>query len=129
MTKHLLSHPRIRIGVFTKRKHLLLAEETVSTSDRKWHNHAIADFQVVHLSTELNYFPHEFMAEYVAFLHCRNESVVEVQVGAADCCRRNFYDRIALVEDLRVRNLLHAHCCFAVPTVGSHRCIVLPSVP
>src|ERR1044072_8456409 len=100
MTKHLLRHPRVRVRVFTKREHLLRAEETVAAGNRKGHHHAIADFQVVNLSADLDDLAHELMTHYVALLHCGNESVVHVQVGTADRGRGDFYDRVALVQDL-----------------------------
>src|SRR5215212_6517663 len=118
MAKHLLRHPRIRIGVLAEREHLLLTEEAVATGNRKGYDHAIAYCQIVNFSTYLDHFTHEFMAEYVASLHRRNESVIHMQVGTADCRGGDFYDRISLVKDLRIWNFLDNHRCLAVPTVG-----------
>src|ERR1051325_3189537 len=84
MTKHLLRHPRVWIRVFTQRKHLFLAEETVAAGNRKRHDDAVANIQVGHFSPHLDYFAHEFMTEDIAALHRRNKTVVEVQIRSAD---------------------------------------------
>src|SRR6185295_12729988 len=109
MTKHLLGHPRIRIRVLTQRKHLFLAEETVATRDRKRHDDAIADLQIRHFAANFHDLTHELMTENIATLHRGNETVVKVQVGTTDRRRADLHDRVALVEDLWIRNLLNAH--------------------
>ena len=45
---------------------------------------AVADAHVGHIRPDFDHFAHEFVTEYVASLHGRNESVVQVQVGTAD---------------------------------------------
>src|ERR1044072_7266551 len=129
VAKRLLSHPRIRVRVLTKGKQLLLAEETTATRDRKWHHNTVAHFQISHFTTHFHNLAHELMTENIALLHRGNETIVEVQIGTADCRRRDLQDRVALVEDLRIRNLLDAHRRFAIPTVCSHRSVYLPSDP
>src|SRR6185503_18144591 len=100
MAHQFFRYPRVRIRVFTQRIRLCLAKPALTARYRKRHNHAIADVQVVHLSTHFDDFAHELMPEYIASLHRRNESVVHVQVGTADRGRRDSYDRVLLIEYL-----------------------------
>src|SRR6185369_7345793 len=129
MAKSLLSHPRIRIRVLTQREQLFLAEETVTTRDRERNDDAIANLKVSHFATNFHDLAHELMTKNIATLHRGNETVIEVQVGAADRRRRDLHDRVALVEDLWIRNLLDAQRGFTIPTVGFHRSLYLPSDP
>src|SRR5262245_6576007 len=60
------------------------------------------------------------MPEDVALLHGRNESVVKMQIGAADGRRRDLDDRVMPVQDPGIRDLRHLDVSLAVPTVGFH---------
>src|SRR3954447_14954075 len=48
---------------------------------------------------------HELVAHDVALLHRRHVAVEQVQVGSADRGRGDLHDRVAAVEDARVRDL------------------------
>ena len=84
MAPHLLRHPRVRIRVLAEREHLLLAEEAVAAGDGKGHHDAVAYLQLLHIRPDLDDFAHELVPHDVARLHGGDESVVKVQVGAAD---------------------------------------------
>src|SRR5947209_2023646 len=120
MTEHLLCHPGVRVRVFAQAIHLLLAEETVAARDWERDDHAVAHLSIFNFRSNLNDLAHELVAEYVALLHRRDEMIIEMKVGAADCGRANFYDCVALIQNLRVWNLLNPHVLFAVPAVRSH---------
>ena len=94
----------------------------VAARDRERHHDAIATLQILHFAPDFHHLAHELMAEDVAALHRGNETVVEVQVRAADRGGRDLHDRVALVEDLRVGNGLHSKVAFSHPTIGSHDC-------
>src|ERR1051325_4126732 len=49
------------------------------------------------------------MTENVPFDHRWNEPIVKMKVRAADSCRTNFHDSVALIEDLWIRYLFDAH--------------------
>src|SRR5262249_5596098 len=81
---------------------------------------AVADLQVLDRAAELHDLAHELVAEDVAALHRRHEAVVEVEIRAADRRRGDPHDRVARVEDPRVRDLLDADLALAHPEVGLH---------
>src|SRR5918999_2777143 len=109
MAKHLLSHPGVWIGVLTEREHLFFTEETPATSNREGNNYTIADGQVRDLTADFNDLAHKLVTKNVARNHRRNELVVQVQVRTADRGGRDLNDGIALVQDLRIRNVFDAH--------------------
>src|SRR6476646_726611 len=63
---------------------------------------------------------HEFVAHNVARLHSWHETVIEVQIGAANRRGCDLYDGVLRVENLRVRYLLYPHRLFGMPTIRSH---------
>src|SRR5215469_3416604 len=113
-----LREPRVWISVFAQAEHFFFAEETFAARNRERDNYPITHFSIFHVGTGFNNFPHEFMAHDVAFFHGWNVTVIEMQVGAADSGRRNLYDGVATIEDLRVRHALDPYILFAVPTVS-----------
>jgi hypothetical protein len=60
------------------------------------------------------------MAEYVAFLHLRDDAPIDVKVRPANCARRDFDDGIAWMFDFRLRNFLAPDIGFAVPSQSFH---------
>jgi hypothetical protein len=72
--------------------------------DRERHDHAVADLQLRHSGSDIDDFPHELVAEDVAALHRRDEPVEQVQVRAAYRRQRDLDDRVARVQDRRIRH-------------------------
>ena len=70
---------------------------------------ADACFQVLDALACLDHLAHELVAEDVALLHGRHVAVVQVEVGAADRGRADLHDRVAVVQDLGVGDLLDLH--------------------
>ena len=121
VAEHLLGHPRVRVGVLAHGVQLVLAGPAVAAGDRERHDDAVADLQVADAPADLDDLAHELVAEDVALLHRRDVAVVEVQVRAADRRRGDLHDRVAVVEDLRVRDVLDLDRVAARPDVGPHR--------
>jgi len=92
--QQLLCHPVIRVGVVTAGREFTLAEKTISTGHGKRHHHTIANFQLIAIdaSADFDHLTHELVAHDVALLHGGNETVIEVQVGAADTSTGNSND-------------------------------------
>src|ERR671927_538511 len=63
---------------------------------------------------------HELVPEDVALLHRRDVAVVEVQVRPADRRRGDLHDRVAVVEDLRIRDVLDLDGVASGPNVRAH---------
>jgi len=100
---------------------LLLAAPAVAAGDRERHHDAVPDPEVPDIRPDLDDLAHELVPDDVALLHRGDEPVVEVQVGAADRRRRDLDDRVAAVQDLRIRHLLHPDGALALPAVRPHR--------
>src|SRR2546427_5890603 len=117
-TQQLLCHPVIRVGVVTAGPEFTLAEKTISTGNGKRHHHTIANLQLIAIdaSADFDHLTHELVAHDVALLHGGNETVIEVQVGAADTSTGNSNDGVASIQNLRVRYGFHAHFSYAHPT-------------
>ena len=97
------------------------AGPAVAAGDRERDDDAVADLEVVHAAADLDDLAHELVPEDVALLHRRDVAVVEVQVGAADRGRRDPHDRVAVVEDLRVGDVLDLDGVASRPDVRPHR--------
>src|SRR5919206_122025 len=120
VAEELLGEPRVRVGVLAHRVELVLAGPAVAAGDRERHDDAVARLQVGDAAPGLDHLPHELVAEDVALLRRRDVAVVEVEVRAADRRRRDPDDRIALVEDRRVRDVLDLDGVAARPDGGPH---------
>jgi hypothetical protein len=117
----LLSHPRVRVRVVAEGPQLLLAEEAAAARDCEGDDHAIADLQLRVLFADLDDLAHELVAENVACLHRRDIAVEQMQIGPADRGRRDFDDGVARVEDLRIRDALHANVIGGMPDQRFHQ--------
>src|SRR4051812_47256054 len=120
MPHHFLGHPRVWIRVLAQRIGLRVTRSAVSARDGEGDHDPVAHVEVLHFTSNLNHLAHEFVTQYVAFLQRRYQSVVQMQIRATDRSRSDFYDRVTLVEDLGIRDLLDAHIALAVPTICSH---------
>src|ERR687883_349785 len=72
---------------------------------------------------DLDDFPHELVPEDVALFHRRDVAVVEMEVRAADRGGGDLHDRVAVVQDLRVRDVLDLHRVAPRPDVGAHQAL------
>ena len=120
MPHHRLRQGGVRVGVLAQRPHVVLAVPAVAAGDRERHHHAVADLEVLDAAPDLHHLAHELVAEDVALLHGRHEAVVEVQVRAADRGRGDADDRVAPVQDLRVRDVAHLDLLLAHPAGRLH---------
>ncbi len=120
MAPEFLGHPGVRIGILAQRMLSRRAEEAVAAGDRKWIDDAIAHFQVLHAAADFHHFAHEFVADDIAAHHGRDVTVVDVQIRSTDRRGGDADDRIAWVENLRVRDFLDAQIRNAVPTIRLH---------
>ena len=82
-------------------------------------------FSFLIVCADLDDLAHELMAEDVAALHRRDEAVEQVQVGAADGGEGDLDDRVARIQDLRIRNPLDAHVVRAIPAQSFHTALRL----
>src|SRR6185312_6849183 len=96
-------------GVLAERVRLGFAGATRTARDRKWHDDAVADGEVLHGGTDLDHLAHELVAHDVARFHHGEKSVVEMKVGAADRGGRDLHDAVLMIEDRRVRYLADLH--------------------
>src|SRR2546423_6766852 len=113
MAHHFLGHPRVRIRVFAEGVGLRITRSAVSARDGEGDHNTVTHVEVLHLSPDVDDLAHEFVTEYVAFLHRWYQPVVQMEIRAADCSRSDFYDCVTLVEDLGIRDLLDAHVALA----------------
>jgi hypothetical protein len=120
MAQHFFRHPGVGVGIFAEGEQFLAAEEAAAARNGKGGHHAIADLQIGDLAAHLNHLAHKLMSQDIPGLHGGHQSVVEVQIGAANRGGCHFQDDVAAVENFRVRNLFHANISGAVPTIGLH---------
>ena len=117
----LFGHPGVRVGVLAQRPEVTPAHVAGTAGDRERHHDTIADLEVLHRLAGLDHLAHELVAEDIAFLHRRDEAVVQVQIGSADGRRGDANDRIAGVQDLRVGHLPDLEVLLPHPAVRFHR--------
>src|SRR5882757_9335112 len=80
----LLGHLVIGVRALAAGEETLLAKETFSAGDRKWHHDPIADLKLFVFRTDLDNFAHGLMAENVALFHRGHDAVEQMQVRTAD---------------------------------------------
>ena len=84
MTHLQFCHPAVRVGVIAQRPQVSIAEKAVAAGDCKGYDHAIAYLHVLNCAAQLNNLAHEFMTENVSRFHCRDVTIVKMQIGAAN---------------------------------------------
>ena len=115
MAHRLGGHLGVRIGPIAGRKQTLLAEPAIAAADRERHHHPVPDLEVGDLGPERHDLAHVLVAEDVAGLHGRHVTIKKVEIRTANRASSNFYDRIARVLDLGIRNGVDADIAFTVP--------------
>lgn len=97
-----------------------IAHETVATRDLERNHDAVTYLEIRDFRTDFFDDSHRFMAENVAGIHERTQSLVQVQIGSADISRGDLDDRVGGFDDLRVRNRIDAYFPFALPSHCTH---------
>jgi hypothetical protein len=84
-----------------------------AAADSERNDYTVADLELLVLRANLDDFAHEFMAQYIAFLHKRNVTVHQMQVRAADRAGGHLDDGVPPVFDLGIRNVVAADVALA----------------
>src|SRR5919199_2391743 len=121
VAEDLLGHAPVGVAVLAGGVELVPARPAVAAGDRERHDDAVADLEVPHPTADLDDLAHELVAEDVPLPHRRDVAVVEMQVRPADGGRADLHDRVAVVEDLRVGDVLDLDRVAAGPHVGAHQ--------
>src|SRR4051794_13065463 len=100
------------------------AEETAAATDGERDDDAVADFEIADVLAHFDYLAHKFVAQNVALFHPGDVAVVDMEIGPADRRGRRFDESVALVQELRLRNIFHAYVMRAVPAECLHRCLL-----
>ncbi len=99
----------------------LAAHEAVPAADVERDHHAIADFEVVDLTSDFLDDAHGLVAEDVARTHERAEHLVQMQIRPTDVGARDADDRVAGFLDRRVGHRVDGHLPPSLPRDCSHR--------
>src|SRR5215213_4225558 len=121
MAEELLGDAGVRVGVLADGVELVPARPAVATRDRERHHDAVAHAEVGYAAAGLHDLAHELVHEDVDLAHRRDVAVVEMQIRAADRRGADLHDGVAIVEDLRIRDILHLHGVPPRPHVRAHQ--------
>ncbi|MNL43009.1 hypothetical protein D3C87_1654990 [compost metagenome] len=99
---------------------MLLAKETVTTSDDKRNDDTIPALHLGHRTPGVFDDAHEFMAENVAVFDCGNLAAIQVQIGTANCSGRDTQNNVVGLLDDRIRNGFNPDLVGAVISHCSH---------
>src|SRR3569832_2306130 len=124
----LFRDPAGRVRVLAAREQANLARLAVAARDADRHADAIAGLQILAALADLDDLAHQLVAEDGARLLAGHEPVVEVEVRAADRGRGDLHDRVARVEDLRIRYVLARDVLLAFEHVRAHQATPLPPI-
>src|SRR5690606_4251935 len=113
--------PRVGVGVFAASVQLCAAHVALPTCDGKGDDDSVTNGQLAHATAHLHDLPHELMTQHVSLLQGRDESVVQVKVGATNGSARHSHDDVVRVQNLGFRNVDYADLPFMVKTVSLHR--------
>src|SRR3954463_16359121 len=120
MTQHLLGDPRVGVAVLPQRPQIVLATPALAARNGEGNDHAVSGFELFHFLSDFDYFAHELMAEDVAVLHRRHESIEEMEIGAAYRGRSDAQDGIAVLQDFRIGYIFDFDVLRAFPACGPH---------
>ena len=110
----------VRIGIVASRPDLLLTKLAIPARDRERHDYSIAALQVRYAFSCIFDNPHELVPENVAFFHCRDEAVVQMQIRSANGRACNLDDGIVRVQDRRVADVVNLNLATSHPTERFH---------
>src|SRR6185436_17102263 len=118
--------PRVDAGVAEQRPPLTLRDPTRTTvgagavRDHARAHDALAGLHVADVGARLDDGACELVAQDRAVLEARREAVEREQVGAADRRQRDLHDRVAGVEDRRVRHRVDTDVARGAEDDGPH---------
>src|SRR5262245_9065800 len=92
----------------------------MSAGDRERDDNTITFFQCLAFAASFNDHAHKLVAEDVAFLHCRDVAIVEMQIGTTDGRGCDADNRVTRIEYLRIRHVQDAHIVFTIPAESFH---------
>ena len=99
---------------------MLAAVIAAAAGDRERDDDLLALLQC-RFRPDLDHFAHEFVAQYVAGLHRRDITVIEMQVRPADRGRGDLDDAVARVDDFGIIDGIDANVMLAVPCQCAHQ--------
>jgi hypothetical protein len=121
MAEELLGESPVGVAVLAHGIQLVLAGPAVAAGDGERHDHSVAHLEVRHALAELDDLAHELVAEDVPSLHRGDVPVVQVQVRATDRGGGDLHDRVAVIDDLRIGDVLHLDRVASRPHIGAHQ--------
>src|SRR6185295_14334677 len=110
------------VGVVAAAPELAFAEEALAAADGEGDDDAVADFDFALIDVGADFFDdaHRLVTEDVAGLHEGDETVDEVEIGAADTCGGEADDRVAAVEDFGIGDVFYLHLIWGAPDCCFH---------
>jgi hypothetical protein len=105
----------IGIGSIAARKQALLTKPALAATDGEGRDDPITNLQVRDFGSKLDNLAHILVAEDVAALHGRLITIKQMEIRAADSTRRDLYNGVAGMLDLRIRDRIDPDVAFSVP--------------
>ena len=106
---------RIWIGIVAGRPDFLPAEFAVPAGNGEGHHHAIAALQVSNIPSRFFYNAHELVAQDIAFLHRRDKSVEQMEIGSANGRPRDFDNRVVRIQNRGIWHRVNFHLTCSHP--------------
>ena len=116
-----LGDPRVGVAVVAQRPQLLLAVPALPAAGEGDHHHPVADLVLRDVLADLGHRAHELVAEHVAGAHRGDVAAQQVQVRAAGHRQADLEDDVVVVEDRRLRDVLHPDLVDPAPGHRLHR--------
>jgi hypothetical protein len=110
-----LGDGRVGVAVLAQREQPLLAIPAAAAGDHRADDHPVADLVAADLGADLDDLAHELMADHVAGAHEGDVAADLVQVGPTDRAEVDLEDRVLVVEQLRVGDLVDRELVHAFP--------------
>ena len=83
-------------------------EEAAAARNREWDDDTVASLEIGDATADVLDNAHELVAENIAAAHRRDETVIEMQIGAANRGRGDPHDRIARGDEGRIGDVFDA---------------------
>src|SRR4051794_13181464 len=121
LTPQRLGDPRVGVAVVAQGPQLLLAVPALPAAGEGDHHHPVADLVLGDVLADLGHRAHELVPEHVTGAHRGDVAAQQVQVRAAGHRQADLEDDVVVVEDLRLRDVLHPDLVDAPPGHRLHR--------